>query len=363
MANRIRRPFHMRPNRLAVKIAVPSAALLVCCFALIDWLFAQHFSWIATVAMFVLATIVVYTATYVVIGLRVRLAHKILLQIRRRQFDELETARVEEGDELNNLIRQVYRTGRALQQEIEEMKNLEDYRREYLGNVSHELKTPIFAIQGFAETLLDGAIEDEKVNRRFLSRIINHSERLTNLTNDLTEISRIESGELKMTMKAFDLEPLVGEVMEWLEVERQQSDIELRKNLPEYLPAVVADRVRVRQVLVNLIENAIKYNKAGGFVEVQAEAPASGHVKISVVDEGIGIAPHHIPRLTERFYRIDKSRSRTKGGTGLGLAIVKHILEAHGQRLIIESKRGEGSTFSFLLPTQGIVAPINDNEE
>jgi len=250
------------------------------------------------------------------------------------------------------LIRQVYRTGRALQEEIDELRKLENYRREYLGNVSHELKTPIFAIQGFAETLLDGAIDDDEVNRRFLERIIRHSQRLTNLTNDLTEISRIESGELKMTMKPWELGLLAGEVIESLDVEAGRNEIQLRKRIPDDLPRVIADRERIRQVLSNLITNGIKYNNAGGFVEIRAIRLPSGLVKTSVIDSGIGIERDQVPRLTERFYRVDKSRSRTKGGTGLGLAIVKHILEAHSQRLTIESLPGEGSTFSFFLPLE-----------
>lgn len=295
-------------------------------------------------------------------GLALYVAHRVLAarldrgratlqQIRKHQFDNLDAARVQRDDELDALIWEVYRTGQALEKEIRELKRLENYRREFLGDVSHELKTPIFAIQGFAETLLEGALEDTENRRRFVEKILRNASRLSNLASDLAEISRIETGELKMTVEPISLRTLTEEVIESLEPAARAKEVTLRHHVPGNLPPVEGDRERIRQVLINLTDNAIKYNNPGGHVELVARLLPSGTVKVSVVDDGIGVAPEHIPRLTERFYRVDKSRSRVQGGTGLGLAIVKHILGAHQQQLVVESSPGRGSTFGFTLPT------------
>ncbi|MDX1545410.1 MAG: ATP-binding protein, partial [Rhodothermales bacterium] len=294
-----------------------------------------------------------YAVAHRLLAGRLALARTTLRQIRKRRFENLEAVRPAHGDELNDLIWQVYRTGQAHEKEIRELKRLENYRREFLGNVSHELKTPIFAIRGFAETLLGGALDDEQVNRAFVEKIVRNADRLGNLTRDLAEVSRIEMGELEMARAPFALAPLVREVAESLEPLATAKQIALGVQVPPDLPAVFGDRERIRQVLINLIDNAVKYNSAGGHVEVVARHAAEGLVKVSVVDDGIGIAPEHLPRLTERFFRVDTSRSRSQGGTGLGLAIVKHLLSAHGSRLVVESLPGKGSTFGFALPVAG----------
>ena len=298
------------------------------------------------------AFVVVYLVAFTLLARRIALAHSTLRQIRKHQFENLEVARIPKGDELNALIWQVYRTGLALEKEIRELRKMENYRREFLGNVSHELKTPIFSIRGFAETLLNGALEDERVNRSFLKKVLRNADRLSNLVRDLSEISRIETGELEMSMAPFDLREIIREVSESLEPNARQHEVALTARLPEVLPPVMGDRERIRQVLINLVENAIKYNNPGGRVEIVTRALSDKReVKISVVDDGIGIAPQHLPRITERFYRVDKSRSRMQGGTGLGLAIIKHILNAHGRQLMVESSPGRGSTFGFALST------------
>ncbi|MDQ7041055.1 MAG: ATP-binding protein [Rhodothermus sp.] len=280
---------------------------------------------------------------------RLELARELLQQIRRRSFENLERAQVPQDDELNSLIWQVYRTGRTLEKEIEELRRMENYRREFLGDVSHELKTPIFSIRGFTETLLEADPDDEAVRRTFLKKILRNADRLANLVRDLTEISRLETGALQLQPTPFDLPALVREVLESMEPLASACQVSLRGCFPENLPRVLGDRERLRQVLLNLVDNAIKYNNPGGFVEVRLQAQHES-VRVAVVDNGIGIAPQHIPRLTERFYRVDRSRSREQGGTGLGLAIVKHILNAHQTQLEIESTPGRGSTFAFHLP-------------
>ena len=334
-------------NRLAFKIALAVAGSALT-FGFISALLSRAFSWQSALFLTVVAGLAAYVAAHALVARRLELARKALREARKRRFDALSTlSHYREEDELDALVYQTYRAGRALQNEIERLERLEDYRREYLGDVSHELRTPIFAVSGFAETLLDGAIEDEEVRRRFVEKIHSNAQRLDALTRDLAEISRIETGELQMSMKSFDLAELMRETTEALELQASDRGISLTVQNPTKPLIVKGDRERLGQVLANLVENAIKYNEPGGRVEMLARPGPNQSVRISVVDDGIGIPTELIPRLTERFYRVDKSRSREQGGTGLGLAIVKHILEAHDTRLQVESKPGYGSTFMF----------------
>jgi two-component system phosphate regulon sensor histidine kinase PhoR len=252
-------------------------------------------------------------------------------------------------DEVDALLVEARRTGRVLAERMRELRKMENYRREFIGNVSHELKTPIFSIQGFAETLQGGALEDEDVRGSFVEKILHNADRLRHLARDLAEIARIETGELEMTVTTFPLGPLVEEVTESLGPVADEKEVALSERLPEGLPRVRGDRDRLRQVLSNLVDNAVKYNTEGGAVEVAARRMPGGDVKVYVVDDGVGVEPEHVERLTERFYRVDQSRSRRQGGTGLGLAIVKHILGAHGSKLSVSSSPGHGSTFGFVL--------------
>ncbi|HLT47918.1 MAG TPA: ATP-binding protein [Rubricoccaceae bacterium] len=341
------------PNRLALRLAAVVGAAALAAALVAAWLPVGRVVGAALVALAVAGA--AYAAARAFVARRLELARATLREARKRRFDAL--ARLQRGrarDELDDLIYQVYRAGRALQEEIERLERVENYRREFLGDVSHELRTPIFAVSGFAESLLDGALDDERVRRRFVEKILANAHRLDALTRDLAEISRIETGELQMTMAPFDLRMLAAEVAEAFEERARARGVRLALAMPEGLPRVVGDRERLRQVLANLVENAIEYNEPGGHVTVTAErVSAAGerpHVRVAVVDDGIGIPEALIPRLTERFFRVDKSRSRAQGGTGLGLAIVKHILEAHGQRLEVASRPGAGSTFAFTLP-------------
>jgi two-component system phosphate regulon sensor histidine kinase PhoR len=229
------------------------------------------------------------------------------------------------------------------------LERIETYRRDFLGNVSHELKTPIFAIRGFAETLLGGALEREDVRGEFVEKIRQNAIRLDNLANDLSEIAKIETGELTMKVRPFDVEALLREVVETLESRADAKGINLAYTVSPRLPKGLADDERIRHVLLNLVDNGIKYTNEGGSVGIAARA-VGGRVRFTISDTGIGIAPQYIGRVTERFFRVDPSRSRSQGGTGLGLAIAKHILNAHGGQLRIASDPGHGSTFSFSLP-------------
>ncbi|MEL6614753.1 MAG: ATP-binding protein [Bacteroidota bacterium] len=343
-----------RLNRLALRSALPvmaAAGVVSGGGALLAR--AEPLAAVAVgAAAALVAGIVAYRSVYGRVARRLELARQTLREARKRRFDALANlpSGLDERDELDALIRQVYRAGRALQAEIERLERLESYRREFLGDVSHELRTPIFAVSGFAETLLDGALDDDRVRRRFVKKILSNAERLEALTRDLAQISKLETGRLALGLAPFPVGPLAAETVESLDRVASKAEVTLTVRVPETLPPVRADRDRVRQVLTNLTENAVKYNEPGGRVEIVARLlPGGDRVRVGVVDDGIGIPPEAVPRLTERFFRVDKSRSRAQGGTGLGLAIVKHILEAHGTELRVESRPDYGSTFSFEL--------------
>lgn len=234
------------------------------------------------------------------------------------------------------------------QMEIERLKEIEKYRRDFLGNVAHEMKTPIFNIQGYIATLLDGGLEDPAINRKYLERTEYSIDRLINIVTDLDEISRLESGVLKLKIEQFDVVALTREIIEELEMEAG------KKNIRVYMPSVAhpvpvrADRYYLERVLVNLIINAIHYGRQDGYVKISF-IDMLDKVIVEVSDNGMGIAKDDIPRVFERFFRADKSRSRENGGTGLGLSIVKHVIEAHHENITVRSAVGRGSTFSFTL--------------
>jgi len=232
--------------------------------------------------------------------------------------------------------------------EIDHLKKMEKYRKEFLGNVSHELKTPIFNIQGYVSTLLDGGLEDEGINRKYLERSEKSINRLISIVQDLETISHFESGQLELVHENFNIVDLVKEVLEMQEIRAKQRKIKLQLTGNEKNITVNADRKRIIEVLVNLIVNSINYGKDEGKTTV-GFFDLDDRILVEVTDNGIGISEKCLPRLFERFYRVDKSRSSNEGGTGLGLAIVKHIIEAHGQRVSVRSKTGEGSSFGFTL--------------
>lgn len=336
--------------RLATKVA--AAVFLFTGGALSAGLAVTNaFSLWVVLSVAVVAGSAAYVATSHLVVRRLELARETLRQIRRHQFEHLSAANLVKGDELNDLIRQVYRTGQVLESEFEELNSMENYRREFVGNVSHELKTPIFAIRGFAETLMNGALDDGNVSRSFVEKIVRNADRLANLAKDLSEISKLETGQQHIAAEPFDLRRLTADVVESLESIAAAKSITLTRQVPATIPPVMGDAPRIRQVLVNLVDNAIKYTNDGGHITILAAPDEGGDAVVFVEDDGIGISPEDLPRLTERFFRVDKSRSRTAGGTGLGLSIVKHILAAHNEVLRVESRVGQGSRFGFHLPT------------
>ena len=235
--------------------------------------------------------------------------------------------------------------------EIARLKQNETFRKQYLGNVAHELKTPIFNIQGYISTLLDGGLEDDLINRKYLERAEKSIDRLINIVNDLDTISKLENDMNRLKMEEFDIVALTKEIAEQLEIEAAKRSIRLSVKGADSLPSpfwVVADKHFVGQVIVNLITNSIHYGKDGGTTRIRFRDMAN-KVLVEVEDTGIGIPKEDMPRIFERFYRVDKGRSRGQGGTGLGLAIVKHIVEAHGERITVRSELGTGTTFAFPL--------------
>lgn len=234
------------------------------------------------------------------------------------------------------------------QAEIEHLKDTEKFRREFLGNVSHELKTPIFNIQGYVLTLLEGALEDEQINKKYLQRTQKSVERMISIVEDLESISTLEHNEKNLKIENFDIVDLCKSVQDSLEDKANKSTISLTFDKEYSSIFVEADKMKINQVLTNLIDNSIKYGKKNGLTKIRFY-DMDDAILVEVSDDGIGIDEINLPRLSERFFRVEESRSREKGGTGLGLSIVKHIIESHQQTLNIRSTVGIGSTFSFTL--------------
>lgn len=232
---------------------------------------------------------------------------------------------------------------------ITELKKIDKMRSEFTANVSHELKTPLTSIKGFVETLLDGAINDKEKSKEFLNILKTHTEKLENLINDLLNLSKIESKELKMQYTHINVSELIKHVAVFYKSKMDSKQQKLSVNVPDNIPLVSVDELKLEQVFSNLLDNAIKFTPNGGSISILA-AEEKDFIRIDFKDTGIGIQEEHLPHIFERFYRVDKTRSREMGGTGLGLSIVKHIMEAHGGKVTVESFFGKGSVFSVFIP-------------
>jgi two-component system phosphate regulon sensor histidine kinase PhoR len=334
---------------LSVKVSLAIASVVFVVSLLGDMLFPA--ADVLVIGLLVLST---FAASHLlfrqIVSRRVHAARDTLQRLREHKFDLLEDIDVSDRDELDGLNKEIFQTGRQYEREIQDLKRVEEFRRKFVGNVSHELKTPIFSILGYSDTLLDGAIDDAEVRRGFVEKIAKNADRLQSLARDLTEISRLESGESEMKISTFDLREVLLEVVDSLESVASAHGVIMHVGASDNLPEALGNASRIRQVLVNLIDNAIKYTEEAGSITVTIREAPGQVLRVAVKDTGIGIAEEHLHRITERFFRVDQSRSRALGGTGLGLAIVKHILAAHKQTLQVRSKPGDGSTFSFLLP-------------
>lgn len=274
-----------------------------------------------------------------------------LENVKRKEFRKLSNKFLFRPEPLKRMRDEIVEMAERKQKEIDELKRLQALRREFLADVSHELKTPIFAAQGFLHTILDDEEVDDFTRQRFLQKAANSLDALDTLVQDLVTISQLEKGVVRMRRQSFDLAALTQEIFEQLELKAAHRNVRLElfpPALPETGVRVLADRNRIRQVLVNLIDNAIKYGRENGHVIVSLQESGKA-VRISVRDDGAGIPKQHMNRIFERFYRIDKSRSRDSGGSGLGLAICKHIIEAHKSTIRVRSEMGQGTTLEFKL--------------
>lgn len=252
--------------------------------------------------------------------------------------------------DMATLTEQVKKFATDKKLEIETLKLQEEYRRDYIGNVSHELKTPLFMVQGYLLTLLEGGLKDKSIRKKYLERAEKGVERLIYIVEDLDMITKLETGNLHLNYTTFNIIEVVQSVFDLLEMRASSKNIILMFDMKYVTPIMVsADKDKVQQVLTNLITNSIKYGKEDGTTEVSIEEITKNKIIVRVIDNGEGIAKQNIPRLFERFYRVDKSGARKEGGSGLGLAIVKHIIEAHDEKIFVKSELGKGSEFSFTL--------------
>ena len=279
---------------------------------------------------------------------KIRIIYKTIHSLRISKEEDLKRAIKDKSIEIVN--KEVEEWGEKQRMEIRQLKQLADYRREFLGNISHELKTPIFNIQGYVLTLLDGGLDDPKINKKFLLRTEKSINRMIAIIEDLESIAQLESGELKLEISKFNIIALASEVLEFMELKVKKRGIVLKFDKNYDKPIFVsADKKRIRQVLINLLDNSIKYSKAEEGKTVVSFFDMDENILVEITDNGIGIEKDNVSRIFERFYRTDKGRSREEGGTGLGLAIVKHIIEGHEQVINVRSSVGVGTTFGFTL--------------
>lgn len=296
-----------------------------------------------TVITFLSVRFVIYQFIYA----KVKLIYKNIHDLKLGSDEEEDL--IAQSSDLRMVEREVSEWALERKTEIKELKERESFRREFIGNVSHELKTPIFNIQGYVLTLLDGALDDPKINKKYLHRANKSVERMINLVQDMDVLNKLESGVMDIRKTTFDIYKASQEAFDLLEDKAKKRDIKLIFKKPDYKAIKVeGDARRIEQVLANLVANAIKYGKEGGYVEIGFFDMDDKYL-IEVADNGLGIPEADTPRIFERFYRVDKSRSRDIAGSGLGLAIVKHIIDSHKQTINVRSTEGVGSTFSFTL--------------
>ncbi|WP_068245079.1 sensor histidine kinase [Hydrotalea flava] len=307
------------------------------------------------------AFVLTFIGSYYLIGFvlesfiyrKIKLIYKFIYQTKASKREETYYKYILPQKGIDEVREDVEKWAEQKSAEIELLKQNEAYRKEFLQNLAHEFKTPIFAIQGYVDTLLSGAIENPEVNKKFLENASKNIDRMVNLVEDLDEISKLESGEQPLYKENFIIQDLIREVFEALSIKTAAKQIKtIIKKGCEAPIIVFADKEKIRQVLNNLVVNATKYGKNNGTIIASIYKTDGMHVLVEISDDGIGIAEEHLPRVFERFYRTDRGRSRNVGGTGLGLAICKHIIEAHGQTIHIRSKIDVGTSVGFTLTTK-----------
>ena len=316
-----------------------------------------HIWWVPLVT-FVILFIIAYLLTDFVIQRfiyrKIKLIYKFIYQTKATKREEFYYKTILPQKSMEEVSEDVEKWAEQRKEEIEMLKRNEAYRKEFLQNLSHEFKTPVFAIQGYVDTLLDGALEKQEVNRKFLENASRNVDRLVNLIDDLDEISRLESGEVVLQKSNYVIQDLIREVFESLSIKatNKNARCSIKKGCESPI-TVFADKEKTRQVLINLVDNAIKYGKQNGIIEASVYNTDGKNILVEISDDGFGIAEEHLPRIFERFYRTDYGRSRNIGGTGLGLAICKHIVEADGHSIHVRSKVDIGTTLGFTLDKAG----------
>lgn len=339
---------NLSPREVAAILAFSISALVgLANFILVkDWIVALS----SFGVLFLVAYLLIFYFLQRFIYRRIKLIYKFIYQTKATKREEFYNKYIIPQKSIDEVKEDVEKWATQRQGEIELLRRNEAFRKEFLQNLAHEFKTPIFAIQGYVDTLLGGAMENPEVRKRFLENTSRNVDRLVNLMNDLDEISRLESGEQIIYKEQFVIQDLIREVIESISIKLNQEKINafIKKGC-EAPVAVYADKEKIRQVLINLIENAAKYGKPNGNIVISVYNTDEQKVLVEVSDDGIGIEEAHLSRIFERFYRTDKARSRDKGGTGLGLAICKHIVEAHGESMHVRSKPDVGTTIGFTL--------------
>jgi two-component system phosphate regulon sensor histidine kinase PhoR len=329
-------------NALAVSVSL----------AVLNFYFQR--SWSSLGITFAVSMVVSFTVFYYLmeryVYSKIKLIYKLIHNLKLgKDLKDALGGQIISSDPINDVQTEVKAWAKDKKVEIDTLRKQEAFRREFLTNISHEFKTPLFAVQGYIDAVIDDDLEDRELARRFLGKISANIDRLSYLVQDLDAISRLESGEIPVNYQRFDLSLLVKEVLESLEMTASKYKIDLCFKDKYSNPVIVnADREKIRQVLVNLVDNSLKYGIAGGTTAIKT-FDLHDQVLVEVTDNGLGISEKDLPRLFERFYRTEKSRSREVGGSGLGLAIVKHIIEAHQQTISVRSTEGLGSTFAFTL--------------
>lgn len=334
------------------QVAAVNALAISILVALANYIFIKSW-WIALitlVVLFIIAYSLIYFLLQQFIYRRIKLIYKFIYQTKASKKEEMYYKYILPQKSIDEVSEDVEKWAEQRKAEIEILKQNEAYRKEFLQNLAHEFKTPIFAIQGYVDTLLDGAMEQPEIRKKFLENAGRNIDRLVNLMNDLDEISKLESGEQLLYKQSFVIQELIREVFESLSIklEKKQIACSIKKGC-ETPVNVFADKEKIRQVLINLVENAFKYGKTEGNIVASVYKTDGKQVLIEISDDGIGIEEEHLPRIFERFYRTDAARSRDKGGTGLGLAICKHIIEAHGQTIHVRSTPDVGTSIGFTL--------------
>jgi two-component system phosphate regulon sensor histidine kinase PhoR len=283
---------------------------------------------------------------------KIKIIYKLIYQTKASKREEFYYKNILPQKSIEEVSEDVEQWAVQRKEEIEILRKNEDFRKEFLLNLSHELKTPIFAIQGYVDTLLNGALDNPEVNIKFLDNASKNIDRLVNLVDDLDEITKLESGEQLLYKQNFIVQDIIKEVFESLSIKADEKKIKCFIKKGCELPLTVfADKEKIRQVLINLIDNAIKYGKYNGTIEGSAYKIDGKKILVEISDDGHGITEEHLPRIFERFYRTDLARTRKVGGSGLGLSIAKHIVEAHDETIHARSKTGVGTTFGFTLPS------------